>query len=516
MQSETEQNLRVLGREAFARRKLIVAAFIAITAIGVGLGLSWPKEYKSSATILVEGRSIIEPLMSGTAVRGDVIDRTRNAREIIYGRSMMLKVLERGGELREDLPPGEVEALIAKMQKQTTVAQVGDNLIQIEFAGNDPERVYEITQNMAEIFISEAMAARAKESNAAYEFIDEQVRSYEAKLAASEARINALRQKHPELSPGAEEASARRVAEIRTSIDRIQQEIREAEIRRASLQEQLSGEAEGALVAGRAQQYRARIAELQTQLDNLRLTYLDSYPDIVQLKYQIKELEQAAEKEEAAAAQRRQVAGAEGRSSIDPSLRNSPVYQELQAQIYDANTQIRTLQARLADAQQRLDEELQLAGRIRDMSDEFLAMTRDHEVNRAIYQDLLRRRENARVSVNLNTEQPGLNLRIVEPAYLSYHPSGPQLVHFAAGSVALGAVLPLGLLFGVLMIDPRIRTGSVVTDRLGLPLLATVPHLDKPREAAAERRALVMSVVLVLLTVAAVLAVLVLRMQGVI
>ncbi|HEX5513165.1 MAG TPA: XrtA system polysaccharide chain length determinant [Gammaproteobacteria bacterium] len=516
MQSETEQNLRVLSREAFTRRKTFVIAFIAISVASVLMGLSWPKRYTSSTTILVEGRSIIEPLMSGTAVRGDVIDRTRNAREIIYGRPMLIKVLEAGGWLKDDVSPRELEMLIEEMQAKTTVAQLGENLIRIEFTGSDPQKVYETTGNMAEIFIQEAMTARAKESNAAFVFIDEQVRQYENTLAASEERINALRQKHPELSPGAEEESARRIAEIRSSLDRIEQEIREAEIRRESLTEQLSGEVEGAVAAGRAREYRTRISELQSQLDTLRLTYHDTYPDIIQLRHQIQELERVAVSEEAKLQEERRQARAEGRTHIDQSFRSSPVYQDLQAQVYDVNTMLRTLRARLADAHTRLEHELTVATRIQEIAADFQALTRDHEVNRTIYQDLLRRRENARVSMNLNTEQQGLNLRIVEPAYLSYQPTSLRLTHFAAGGVVLGAALPLGLLFGFLLVDPRIRTGAGINDRLGLPLLAIVPHLDKPREAAAERRGLILSGVVIVLTVAGILVVLVLRMQGVI
>lgn len=516
MQSETEQSLRVLYREAFSRRKSIVIAFVAIAAVAVLLGLSWPKQYTSSATILVEGRSIIEPLMSGAAVRGDVIDRTRNAREIIYGRPMMTKVLQSSGQLKDDASPRELEALIEGMQKSTTVAQVGDNLIRIEFTGSDPDQVHMITDKMAEIFIHEAMMSRATESNAAFHFIDEQVEQYERTIVASEEQINALRRKHPELNPGALEDAARRVAEMRSTVDQIEQDIREAEIRRESLAEQLSGEAEGALVAGRASEFRQRIGELQVQLDTLRLTYHDTYPDIVQLKHQIRELERVAASEEIKLQEQRRLARAEGRSYIDQSFRNSPVYQELQAQGYDVNTTIRTLQARLSDAHQRLEHEMAVAARIQEIAAEFQALTRDHDVNRMIYEDLMRRRENARVSMNMNTEQQGLNLRIVEPAYRSHQPSGPRLVHFASSGLVLGAVLPLSLLFGLLLVDPRLRTGSEISDRLGLPLLATVPRLDKPREAAAERRGLILSGVVVMLTVAAVLAALVLRMRGII
>lgn len=514
MQSETEQRMRVLYREAFAHRKWVVAAFMLITAIALALGVTWPKSYRSSSTILVEDQTIIEPLMRGAAVRGDIGDRAHNAREIIYGRSIMLKVLEHGGGLADNPPPAEVEQRIEDLKQRTTIAQAGRNLIRIEYRGADPERVYEAANKLADLFIEETLAARAKESNAAFEFIDQQAKQYEQELLASEERLKALRVQYDEARPGAEAESTERISRLRIAIDETEQAKREAEIRRASLQDQLSGEAVSASVASRAEQFRTRIAQLRQQLDTLRLTYHDTYPDIAQLKYQIAELEKQVVTEERRLTAERRQAQAEGRVYVDEAMRSSPVYQELQSALYDVNTLIQTLDARLVATRAKLDDEMLLAQRIQDVEAELQRLTRDYEVNHAIYQDLTRRRENARVSMNLNTEQQGLNLRIVEPAYFSHSPAGPRLVHFAFGGLAVGAALPLGLLFGLILIDPRVRTGAAVTDRLGMPLLGSIPRLDTPQEAQAERRGLFVSGVLVLLTVAAVILVLVLRLQG--
>jgi len=516
MQSDTEQRLRVLYREAFAHRRLIVASFVAIVAVMTAVGVSWPKSYRSSTTILVEGRTIIEPLMQGAAVRGAIDDQARNAREIIYGRSLLMKVMKQGSWLPDDASPAEVEAMLESLQKRTTVSNVGNNLIKIEFQGNDPNQVYETTEKIAAAFIEEMLASRAQESNAAYKFIDEQVKKYEAELLAAEERLKVMRAANAEARPGAEGDSASRVSALRRSIDEIEFELRGAQVRAASLQDQLSGEAETAAVVSRAQEYRTRIGELRNQLENLRLSYHDTYPDIVILKEQIRDLEQKAVAEEQRVSRERREAARSGQRYTDESLRANPVYQQLQSELYQARTQIRTLEARLADAKAKLRDELDRGQRIQEVEAEFAQLTRDYQVNQAIYQDLLRRRENARVSMSLNTEQQGLTLRIVEPAHLSHRPSGPRLVHFALGGIALGAALPLGILFGFLTLDPRVRTGANITDTLGLPLLEVVPRLDTPAEAAAERRGLWVAGLVALLTVAAVVAVLVLRVQGII
>lgn len=515
MQSETEQRFKVLYREAFARRKLMITAFVVIALAMVAAGANWPKTYRSSTTLLVEQQNIIEPLMQGTAVQSDMVDNARNARELIYGRSLLMKVLERGGMIEGNADPAEVEAKIAAIQASTSIMNVGQNLIKVEYQGGDPEQVYEITSLMAELFIEEMLASRVKESNVAYDFIDQQVKKYEGELVRVEERLQELRKAHDEARPGAAEENGRRISDLQSELDGIEQSLREAQIRESSLREQLSGEVETGAVASQSQRYRARISELQQQLDTLRLTYHDNYPDIVVLKEQIAELKRELAAEEQRVAQRRAGGGAENSSAADADLRSNPVYQELQSTLYDTRTEIQTLQARRSATQQKLDQALVRAQRIQEVDARFQKLMRDYEVNQAIYQDLLRRRENARVSMNLNTEPQGLTLRVVEPAYLSHQPSGPRLVHFAVGGIFLGAILPLGLLFGVLAIDPRVRTANSIRGELGLPLLEVVPHMDTPREAGARRRGLVLSALAIVLTVAAVIGVLVLRMQGV-
>ena len=51
-----------------------------------------------------------------------------------------------------------------------------------------------------------------------------------------------------------------------------------------------------------------------------------------------------------------------------------------------------------------LNSELDRSRRIAASESALAELTRDYEVNRDIYQDLLKRRENARVSMNLDEE----------------------------------------------------------------------------------------------------------------
>ena len=124
-----------------------------------------------------------------------------------------------------------------------------------------------------------------------------------------------------------------------------------------------------------------------------------------------------------------------------------------------------------------LQSELERSRRIADTANTLSELTRDYEVNRDIYQDLLKRREHARVSMNLDAEHRGLTFNIQEPASLPLRPLGLRFLHFTAAGLAAGIALPLALLFGLVRWDPRVRSAGRIEQLTGLPVLATVPTL---------------------------------------
>src|SRR5690606_13821217 len=106
---------------------------------------------------------------------------------------------------------------------------------------------------------------------------------------------------------------------------------------------------------------------------------------------------------------------------------------------------IETLASRYENTKRSLEEQMELGKRVQGYEARLAELNRDYEVNREIYADLTRRRESARVSMNLDREQKGLTMRIDEPPYVPHKPSGLQFVHFAIGGPILALLLPIGV-----------------------------------------------------------------------
>lgn len=478
-----DQVLRVISFEALRYRRPIVVGAMLVNVVVIGVALISPPRYQSSTTIFVEQKNIIQPLMQGAAVSADVRDHAKIARETIFSRKLMTQALEHAGWLSKGQSDLEQEKIIDAAKSRTTITNVGPNLIRIEYRDRDPERAYRTTQKFADLFISESLGAQAAESQAAFDFIDSQVKEYHEKLVQAEQQLKEFRSKNVDARPGTEADISKRIDALQSTIEKTSLELKEAKIKEASIEKQLSGEAEISINVSRESQLVTRIAELQSQIDNLRLTYHDTYPDVVRLKHQIEDLKEEVVSVRKQREEARKNPKAASQSAIDESARLNPVYQQLKQQLFDTRTNIETLTTRLNEHKALLQSGFARATRIHGGEATLAELARDYEVNRDIYQDLLRRRENARVSKSLDRDKQVQTMRIHEPAFLPLQKSGIKFSQIAIAGLLLSIVAPFGILFALTQIDPRIRYETVLSSRLKLQVLGVVPHLWMPKES---------------------------------
>ncbi|MBS0581909.1 MAG: hypothetical protein JSS42_02285 [Proteobacteria bacterium] len=475
----TKEMTSVLVNEA-GRRKLTIGVIFAVVALtALGFGLWWPKKYVSSTTILVQESSIIKPLMEGRAVPTGVTDRAAIAREVIFSRKIMDEVLAAGGWLDAKPSPIEQEKIIDAIKNRTTISLYKDNLIQIAYADSDPDRTYKLDKLMADRFIQESFAAKERESREAYEFISGQVEEYHKKLTDAEDKLKAFRAKNVDARPGSATDSNTRISALRSQVENARIEMMGLNAKAASLASQLSGESAVVATQTREGQFRVRLVELQNELDKLHLTYTDQHPDVIRVRHEMEDVRGALGREQSRS-EARQAAGVSTAGS-DVAITN-PLYLDLRSKMAEVRFDAGAAASRMNASQTLLNSELERSRRIADSENDLAELTRDYEVNRDTYQDLLKRRENARVSMNLDADHQGLTFAIQEPAIKPVQPVGLRFVHFSLAGLAIGIGLPALLLFALARVDTRVRSGEQLERLIGLPVLATIPVCVTVRE----------------------------------
>lgn len=506
--------LRPLFRDLFVYRKLSVIAFVIILVASTAAGVFWPGRYSSSVTVFVEQRDILGPLMEGAAVQTDVGDEAGLARELLYGRMVLSTVANEFQLIDASMHPALVDETFEDIRDRTAIDIVGDNLIEIEYSDTDPDRTYGITRLLAELFIAESTASKISESQAAFDFIDKRVSEYDLRLEEITDRIKQFREQNQTVVPGAEAEIRRRIQELRIQIENQQQQIREAEVKATSLRSQLSGEREAAVVATEADQIQQRITVLRTRLDTLRLSYHDKYPDIVALREQIADLEAQSRESGGLVENESRALGAPNESQPQRSMINV-VGQQLRQDLYNTDTLIATLKARLEDTKRMLEMENERVHRIPEVEATLDELNRDLEVNLTLYNDLNRRREYARVSMNVDQEKQGLTLKINEPANYPTTTSGPRLIHFIFLGLMLAFLTPPAVVLAKQQMDQEIRVNEKLeaVEQIA-PVFVEIPHLATPAETRSVRLGYLFLASTLVLAVGGAMGVGMLRLMG--
>jgi len=482
MQYTIQEQIDVMLKECLKYRKHIVIGFVVTSLVLLAVGVIWPKRYKAESLIYVDNRSVIKPLMKGTAVSSESKDIARNAKEIILGSKILDKVMKVAGWAGVGTAPNQIESIVEEIKKKTVIKKVGDTLIRIEFTDKNPKRAYLTTKSMAENFIDIGKVNKVEESRSAYDFIEKQAAEYLEKLTTVDKKIKDFLVENPDARPGTQEKVTNHIAELKRKYEETTLLLREEQIRRKSIQKQLSGEAAMTISQSKEGKYNKKITEMETQLENLLLTYTDTYPDVIRLRRQIKDVKQNLADEISQRNKAIKDAEKSGKSYFDSSIATNPIYQQLRANLSESETNIATYETRNVEMKSMLDAEYDRMRRIQDGDAMMQALTRDYQVNEEIYQDLLKRRENARVSRSLDTEQKGSTFNILEPAKLPLNPSGLRFLHFIVLGMVAGLMMPLGIVFMLTQIDGKIRSARYITEKLGVVVLSEVPHYWKNDE----------------------------------
>lgn len=461
------------GRRRIIPLSLVFAAIAAVTYVAGMFGI--PSNYEVSVTILAQESDIIRPLLEGRAVPTGVTDRVGMARQIVYSRKVLSQIIETGGWTEDgELSPIQQDRLMEEIRGRTLVTSPRADIVQISYRDTDPRRAYEVTEAMGSLFIHETQATKERESREAYEFIDEQVQEYHQKLIDAEDNLQQYRSRNADAQPGSAADSNSRISALRSQVEQTRMALLEQQARQSSLATQLSGESAVTAVQTRETAHRARLIELQAELDRLLLNFTDLHPDVVRTRHQMEDIQRQLDDE------RRRVAS--GQTVASEDSRANPLYQELRSQYSQAQRDVTAIRSRMGAAESLLHGELDRSRRIAASESALAELTRDYEVNREIYQDLLRRRENARVSMGLDQQNRGLTLRVQDPATMPLLPTGLRFMHIAGAGLLAAIAVPTGLLWLLVRFDPRVRSPQQIDARSRYPLLASIPAYPSPRE----------------------------------
>jgi len=464
------------------RRYLALAVALTVLSLFTWGSFLMSKTYEASATVSIESVGIIKPLIQGVGV--PVEERLRSIQNRVTSRSIIERVIEKLGLDKNMETTSQKEALATSIQKslKVTIRSFGqrDALFAVSYQGKDPRLVRDLVETLVKEFIDDSVQFQRADAVGAYEFIDAQLKEYQKKLALSDRSIREFRERNPSMIPQNESTIIGRIETFQTARIDGQIRLKELQRKRESLQKQLSGEKELTVAfVSREGSPEARLSYLNNQLMLLMTKYTDNYPEVIKVKSEMEELKiqiaQAPSAEKALSAN----AGAETRAM-------NPVYRQIKEEMQKTETEIESLSARMDELAKQQDVGRQILGRMPREQEEWSRLQRDRNVYQRVYDDLLQKLENARVSKNLELADKSTTYRVVDPPLLPRIPVKPNRIILIIAGLAIGIAAGVGAAVGLDYYDYSFKDEDTLREGLNLPVLAAVPSVVTEADVLAE------------------------------
>jgi len=471
MSNMPQQLLSIIFKETWHRRSLSLFILVSIALSTLFISLNWPKLYVSASVIEVDEQNILTPLLEGSAVATAIKDHARNTKQLLFSKRSRENVISKLSEETELMTDKEKEQFWETIQDNIIVKNMGGNLIKISYRSADAYRARILAVTLTEFFITESVEEKRRESEGAFQFIADQAGEYHDKLVASEEALKTFRSDNLGASPASSAVVNDRILELQRSIEQSNLALNEAKIRMENIDAQLSGEAEVSAYLTREGQIQERINTLQSNLDTLRMTYLDSYPDVIIIKDQISALKIQMEN-----------VSQEESTGLVQNGRLNPLFQQLRGMRSKFTTELVALETRIAETSQLLVKEKSRAMQINNAMAVYAQLTRDYDGNQKLYEKLLKQRETARVSMNIDIANQGMTLKVKEMADFPVTPIGIQFLHFAIIGIFGSILAPLVLSLIMTRIEVSYRSLVDLKAVQGLVVLGRVSSYHNQRD----------------------------------
>jgi len=484
-----DSNVHILDRLAilYRYRRIAFAVFVLTTIALMIQGYSNIQLFQAKAQLLIEDeRSTAMPGITGESYFEDPIPYYNTQYRILRGRDLarrvvkrlhlatvpelngtqkpaptpvsmlrdavgrLTRLLTRSSSVEQEPPkPDETadeSALVSAFLGHVAVAPVPESkLVDVFFTSTDPKLAADASNALVEEYVAANLEVKLQGTQSMLDWLQTEVGKQQSKVEKSERDLAEYRDRENAMSLDEKNnivlsrLNSLNEAVLRARTTRIQKETLNNQLKSLAAT-QLSDSSAAISGNPQVQLHKIQLAELQRQKAQLSERYGDKHPDMVKVNAQLADEERQLELETAKAMQ---------------TVKNEYERARLEEQ---------TLSAGLEEAKKDVKD----LGRL---SVSYNVLEREAKSNRTVYEALLQRENELRVSSNSRSN----NVRIAERAEIPKGPITPTGRRTWLLSFAVGLVAAIGVAYGLDYMNDTIKTPEDVTRMLKLTFLGLVP-----------------------------------------
>ena len=459
-----------------------------VCLVGWALVMYLPNRYETTARIYVDSETLLRPLLKGLAVQTDLASQVEYMQRTLLSRPNLDSVIRMTDLELLATTPEKRESMINGLERKITVAAEGKakNLFSVTYEGDNPALTLSVVQSLLTIFVESNLGASRTDMDQARKFIEGQISDYERQLKAAEARLANF--KVANLGILASGNYTQTVDQARGRLIEIRAQAEDAKVRRESLRQEMAAvppyldlNAGTQVIVGSEADLESRVQETQRTLDSLNQRFTPQHPDVIATKKLLATLKQQLAEEDARPTPPRP----RNRASAVRQTMPNPVYEQLKLRLVEIEGDLVSLERRAADQAAevgRLEQQSKTAPAIEA---QYASLNRDYDVIKRNYEELVNRRESARMAQEVDAKSNKIQFKVVDPPQLPLKPSGPNRPLFM--SMVLLAGVGVGCLFAFVLaqLDDTFANPVALREAFDLPVLGAITLVATP---GAQRR----------------------------
>lgn len=448
----------------------VAFAGIVVSAAAVS---KLPDKYEARARVFVDSNRVLQPLLKGLTVQPDVDERVRLMSRTLMSRPNMEKLVQMADIGVYATTDYQKELQLNRLQKEVRLSGERRNasLYTVRYTNENPDIARRVVQALITVFIESTIGDKRQDSESAQEFLGQQIRLYERRLAEAESRLSQFKRDNVGKMPSEAGGYYQRLSASNDQLRNAKLQLGEVENRIVSLRQRLVSEPRtiSSGLAGEsfvASPLDIQLAQQRQELSGLLLRYTDRHPKIAQLRSSISDLEAIKDQ-----------GGSDGfAQTVSSQVVANPVYQEVVKLLAEAEAEAAGLEVRVDAFGRQVDQLNETVGSIPKVEQQLAQLNRDYAVIKGQYEELLERRESARLSEEVEQNVDDVKFRVIDPPFVPSQPSSPnkKLLTLAGIVASIGGAIALA--WAISMVRPVFYDSSSVSAKTGLPMLGSVSN----------------------------------------
>lgn len=487
---------------AWRRKWLVIIPAVVFTVGAAVYAQMQPNRYRADTLILVVPQRVPETYVRST-VTSRIEDRLQSISQQILSRTRLERIILDFSLYPELVKRGIMEDVVEQMRRDIDLQIVKGDAFRVVYRSDNARRAMQVAERLASLFIDENLKDREVLAQGTNQFLETQLQDARRRLVESEQKIELYRRQHAGELPTQLESNLQAMNGAQMQLQALADSVNRDRDRRLVLdrtaselemQAKPAPEKEAPDVVATIEQPAVAAASHAQQLDaarrllrDLELRLKPAHPDIARVKRVIADLERKSEADaEALAAtplaERRDRTAPPVENPAEAARRLKSVRDEIanvDRQIVAKEKEQERLKGAVSELQRRVD-----ASPTRES--EMVELMRDYSTLQTLYQGLLTKNEDAKISANLERRQIGEQFKVLDPARIPERPYSPDRQRIIMMGTLMGIMLGAALGAFLEYRDTSLKNDADVFASLSLPVLALVPVM----QSAAERRRL--------------------------